>query len=391
MTTSAPPMVLLVDSNASRCEQTAFALSTRSEFQVHTANNLPDARALLRHPKLVAIACDEGGVRGEDGPALLREVRGMLNLDHVAFILMTEAGSSGARIAAWTLDADAVIGHPAHAAELQACVQACQRRRAVEATLATEFTRRGRDADQTVELLRIALEAIAPGARLRGEETLALAATLARELNVPPELIDDLRRAARLIEIGRLVVKPSNCELPSGSPTGALLVASAALIEPIPSLIGAAELINGMGANWDGSGVLTQLEHGSIPMRSRVLRAVTDYLALRHQQRDPEDNGAAACDLLALHSGTCYDPAVLSELALIVTSWYDQTHDLAIEPLHVEQLTEGRVLVNDLYTASGVKLLSAGALLTPANLRLIAERHALDPIVHAIATRRGEG
>ena len=76
---------------------------------------------------------------------------------------------------------------------------------------------------------------------------------------------------------------------------------------------------------------------------------------------------------------------------MIVTSWYDQTHDLAIEPLHVEQLTEGRVLVNDLYTASGVKLLSAGALLTPANLRLIAERHALDPIVHAIATRRGEG
>jgi hypothetical protein len=126
-------------------------------------------------------------------------------------------------------------------------------------------------------------------------------------------------------------------------------------------------------------------------MRSRVLRVVTDYLALRHQQGEPADQGSAACGELTLHSGTYYDPAVLSELALVVTGWFDQNHDQAIEPLQVEQLTEGRVLVNDLCTASGVKLLSAGALLTPANLRLIAERHALDPIVHAIATRRGEG
>lgn len=388
MSPNTPPMLLLVDGNTDRCEQTAFALSTRSEFQVHTAHTLAEARTLLRHPKLVGVVCDEGGVRGEDGPALLREVRTMLDLDHVVFILLTEPGSSGARIAAWTLDADAVVNHPAHPAELQACVLACQRRRAVEAELATEFSRRGHDADRTIELLLTALEAVAPGARRRGEETLAIAGTLARELTVPPELIDDLRRACRLHELGRLVVQPANCQTATGAPSPALLVASAALMEPIPALEGAAELVAGMGANWDGSGVLTQLEHGSIPLRSRVLRAVVDYLALRRSQGEPDDHGAAACAVMALHSGTQYDPAVLSELALVVNSGFDQIDDLAIEPLQVEQLTEGRVLVNDLCTASGVKLLSAGALLTPANLRLIAERHVLDPIVHAIATRR---
>ena len=91
---------------------------------------------------------------------------------------------------------------------------------------------------------------------------------------------------------------------------------------------------------------------------------------------------------MSLHTGTRYDPAVLAELALVVSSGYEDTESTRVEPLRVEQLTEGRMLVNDLCTASGVKLLSAGSVLTSASLRLIAERHALDPIVHAVATRR---
>ena len=389
MTRSVPAMLLLVDSNVDRCEDFAFALGTRTEFLVQTAHSLAEARRYLRHPELVAVVCDEGGERGEDGPALLRELRSMLDVDHVAFVLMTAPTSSGARIGAWTLDTDSVLNHPIHSAELQACVQACMRRRALQADLATEFKRRGHDADLTLELLQAGLDAVCPEARRRGNETVAIAERLAHELHVPPELTAELRRAALLHEIGRFVVDPDVAEVPGQGPSPALIAASAALLEPIPSLSNAAELIEGMGANWDGSAALTHMERGAIPMRSRILRSVVDYLALRRLTPDLDDQGVAACEQLTLHSGTRYDPAVLSELALVVSTGNPEGDSIRIEPLRVEQLTEGRTLVNDLCTASGVKLLSAGSVLTAASLRLIAERHALDPIVHAVATRRG--
>ena len=388
MTRATPAMILLVDGDVQRCEDMAFALGTRTEFQVQTAHNLAAARPLLRHPELVAVVCDEGGERGEDGPALLRELRSMLDVDHVAFILITAPTSSGARIGAWPLDADAIVNHPTHAAELQACLQACLRHRALQTDLATEFKRRGHDADLTLDLLLTGLDATCPEARRRGDDTLVLAVRLAHELHVPPELIDDLRRAAQLHEIGRFVVDRKVAETPGHGPSPALLAASAALLEPLPSLSHAAELIEGMGANWDGSAALTHMERGAIPMRSRILRAVVDYLALRRLHGEPNDQGVAACTQMSLHTGTRYDPAVLAELALVVSSGYEDTESTRVEPLRVEQLTEGRMLVNDLCTASGVKLLSAGSVLTSASLRLIAERHALDPIVHAVATRR---
>jgi len=320
--------------------------------------------------------------------ALLRELRGMIDVDHVAFILITSPTSSGARVGAWTLAVDAIVNHPLHVAELQACVQACQRQRALQASLSTEYKRRGRDADLTLDLLQTGLDAVCPEARARADETLLLAAQMAHALHVPQELTSELLRAAQLYEIGRFVIDAAVAETPGHGPSPALLAASAALLMPIPSLANPAELVGGMGANWDGSGPLTHLERGAIPMRSRILRVVVDYLAIRRLHPEIDDRGVAACEQLALHTGTRYDAAVLSELALVVSSEFGENDGNRVEPLRVEQLTEGRMLVNDLCTASGVKLLSAGSVLTPASLRLIAERHALDPIVHAVATRR---
>ena len=392
-------LVLLVDQNAERCEKLAFALSARCEFEVQTARDPDAARTLLGHPSLMGVVCDQG-VSDDMGLAFLQEVRGNVGTDRIAFVLLTRPESSSTRIKGWALDADAVLSYPIHASELQGCLNACLERRDLQAALAVEFTRRGEDADRTQDLLLTALESIAPGARRRGEQLATVSLRLARELHVPDELLDDLVRAARLHEIGRFVVVGGAGADIQGAAPPAVLAASAALLQPLPALEPAAELVAGMGANWDGSGPLTHLERGAIPLRSRILRVVADYHSWSarpakggHQNGRQDRAGSAvdpldAYESLGLHSGTYYDAAVLAELGLFVSTDMGHTNASSVEPLRVEQLTVGRMLVNDLCTASGVKLLSAGAVLTSASLRLIAERHALDPIVHAVATRK---
>ncbi|HEY3934491.1 MAG TPA: HD domain-containing phosphohydrolase [Gemmatimonadales bacterium] len=375
--------ILIVDDDATRLEQLAFELTARSDFRVRTASGAAKAISSLDTPGLRAIVCSEGN-QGEAAIELLREARIHRNASDVAFVLVVRPNGLGTRIDAWSWDADAVLTEPVHAAEVQACLQGLLRRRSVNALAAEEVQRVNRTIEEIQNVLLTLLNAAFPHAERRGEELAGLSLRVARELNVPSDLHDELRRAARLHEVGRLLSESgpaSRLEVISPS----VLAASAGLLSRLPALTGTAKLIGGMAANWDGSGSLVHMERGEIPLRSRILRAAGDFLGVRAIRRwSPQ----VAMESLMLHSGTHYDPAVLAELALVVSAQDPQRSVADFEPLRVEHLTEGLMLVNDLCTASGVKLLSAGAVLTSASLRLIAERHAIDPIVHAVATRR---
>ncbi|HEY4100195.1 MAG TPA: HD domain-containing phosphohydrolase [Gemmatimonadales bacterium] len=375
--------VLIVDDDAARLEQLAFELTARSDFRVRTATTAARAIESLETPGLRAVVCAEGSA-GEAAIELLREARTRRTPADVAFVLVVRPNGLGTRIDAWSWDADAVLTEPVHAAEVQACLQALLRRRSVNALAAEEFQRVNRTVDELQDVLVALLHAAYPAAERRGEELASLSLRVARGLDVPAEMLEEMRRAARLHEIGRLLSESGPASrLETVSPS--VLAASAGLLSRLPALTGTAKLIGGMAANWDGSGSLVHLERGEIPMRSRILRATGDFLWVRAIRRW---GAQVAIESLMLHSGTYYDPAVLAELALVVSQQDPHTSEPDFEPLRVEHLTEGLMLVHDLCTSSGVKLLSAGAVLTPASLRLIAERHAIDPIVHAVATRR---
>jgi len=90
----------------------------------------------------------------------------------------------------------------------------------------------------------------------------------------------------------------------------------------------------------------------------------------------------AAAATLAPHAGTLYDPAVVAEVELMLLAAEPNTRD--VRRVAVEELEPGMQLAEDLVTASGVKLLAAGGVLTSASLALITRRHQSDPIVHAV-------
>ena len=102
--------------------------------------------------------------------------------------------------------------------------------------------------------------------------------------------------------------------------------------------------------------------------------------------RRPELGLAGAIPVLRPHTGTHYDPAVLAEAESVAedNAWEEE----GVERLVLDRLEPGMLLEEDLVTASGVKLLARGGVLTSASLAAVARRHVTDPIVHALKIRR---
>jgi response regulator RpfG family c-di-GMP phosphodiesterase len=371
--------VLVIDGHTHRRDTMAFALNAHSGYRVETASDVADGWRTLDHGRITIVVCDEG-VNGADGLALLNRKRELPNEEMLAFILLSAPESHGIRSMAWEMDIDAVLTHPVDQAELAACVRACERRVADARDLQSANDHRVVLAEQLTELLVTLQDSIHPGSRARGETLGELASVVATELDVPVVMHMDMVRAARLHEVGRLTLPTE----PLGS--AQIPAASARVLGRIPFLTETAELIDGMAANWDGSGIPVGTAAGQIPLRSRILRTANDLL--RQELNVNILNTGENHQKVWSYSGTYYDPVVVSALELIVSRGPDALSGLHVEAIRVDHLTEGLMLDTDLHTASGVKLLSAGTVLTPTTLRLIRERHATDPIVHGVLTRR---
>jgi response regulator RpfG family c-di-GMP phosphodiesterase len=244
----------------------------------------------------------------------------------------------------------------------------------------------GRGIQQVVPLLVRLIDLMVPGAAERGTRAAALAAAVAERFGVPERLMPDQDLAARLHEVGRVAARESSAGREHCDDPRHYVVFSRALLAQVDALQGAAELVAAMHESWDGSGFPGHLQSGQIPLRSRILRVVVDFL------RGVEEAGEAAADEvlagLREHSGTLYDPVVLVHLGAVLDQ-ADAGNDAESRTvLPVSALRAGMVLAEDLSTDGGLKLLARDTLLTPPLLEMIQRRHQLEPIVQGAAVRR---
>ncbi len=321
-------------------------------------------------------------------PASLELAAGMRSRPEPAdpLVLLIDTGGGRLRQAPLPAGVDEVLEAPLWPAEVVARLRLAQRWREVREALSdavVELARLRRALDpsraEVVALLLRLLEARLPGAGDRGSRTAELAARVAERFGVPSDLAPDLELAARLHEVGRLTLEPATAEGERLEPWRYVLHTKAVLGE-LAGLQGAAELIGGIYENWDGSGFPAHLQQGQIPLRSRILRAVLDFLAL-------SETGSveAVLSRLGERAGTAYDPLVLVHLRAVVEGLeggFDAGRS-ALVP--IPDLREGMVLAEDLYTESGVKLLKRGTILTGAALDTIRRRHRFEPISRGAA------
>ena len=374
---------LIVTSNPARFDARWRELAIFEEFSMAVSADLADLdpNSLLEaEALLLAETPSEVNI-----PEFLKRVRSDFANSDLP-VIVAVAPTDRAASAIWAAGASSVIEEPAepHSVFVQA-------RNLVKARRARSTERRAiRDLHNSVRRLADVIldlaDAVTPGLRIRGDEVSWIAGQMAARFNVPGEFLEELVTAARLHGVGSAFLRER-----SHAPADPWRWASATAgeLRQIPALSGVAELVTLSAEHWDGSG-RAGLQRGQIPLRARIIRVSVDLVeeALAH---DPEMGSEAlrhAAHALSVHKGTRYDPAVVAELELLFAE-----QELSMDRVRwvsVEDLKPGMKLAEDLVTASGVKLLAAGGVISAGSLRTITRRHVTDPIAHAIPVETGD-
>lgn len=153
-------------------------------------------------------------------------------------------------------------------------------------------------------------------------------------------------------------------------------------LEGIDKLRDAGGIIKHMYENFDGTGVPDRLSKDNIPVLSRVLRISADY-SFYYSRLSSSDKYKAIL-LIEKKARLYYDPSLIEHLKIFIDSKKSQKWDSSKKVLGVSELKDGMTLGMDLYTSSGVKLLSKNAIITKSLLAKILRYHMADPIKGSI-------
>jgi response regulator RpfG family c-di-GMP phosphodiesterase len=346
-----------------------------------------DVAALAREICADAVICGTT-VGFKDGLEICRALRADGRSARSLVLLLTTEGDRKTKAAAIQSGVDGFLTVPIDPEDVRAALLLTQRTRALRDRLKqldARLRETGRHVDQVVTLLVSLIDAGRPGASVRGETAAHLARQVAERFGIPTPLVRELDIAARLHEIGNVVNPSATAQLdPEDAPADegpAFALASRAVVSQLDWLSGPADVIGSMCENWDGTGLPDRLCKGQIPLRSRILRVVIDYLNGLEDPSIPD----ASCVMtnLRAHTGTLYDPLVVLHLQAEVGTQTDTEpmQSGSATQVHIGDLKEGMTLAADLYTSSGVKLLASRAVLSRSTLETIKRRHQVDPIV----------
>jgi hypothetical protein len=239
--------------------------------------------------------------------------------------------------------------------------------------------------EMTGLLLKV-LEVRIPGASDRAKDAKDIAKFIAGRLDYPDEKRRMLIFAALMHEIGKIGLPDSLLGKWYNGVPDALKAAyrqyptiGSMIVSTISGYKESVEAVHHQLENEDGSGFPDELVGDEIPNSARILRAVVFQEELRMEGRTTA--GIVERIRGAMHS-------VLNERIANLVIEYLLGHSTNVDTnklrLHVDELKPGMVLAEDIYAASGVKLLPKGVQLHDKTLAVLAERNETDPIIGGV-------
>lgn len=374
------------------------SLLTNEGWEVETAPDGESGLKLARtfHPDV--ILCDLG-LPGINGFELCKRVKSDPECAFSLFVILTVHTDTALKVEGLRLGVDDYLAKPAEAPELLAKAHAMLRIKRLHDELRDDKhalqqmqQRLTESFNRLLSVLLYVLDLRVPGAAARGEQLASWAIKVAERFDVPEPLLEDLRLAALLHEIGR-VVEPSAPALnpgdtPGGFPSDwAYTVASNAILQRVERLNEAAVLVSAIYENWDGTGMPNRWRKGQIPLRSRILRVLIDFFTTLTKD-GPKPISSDPIEVLSRYRGTWYDPVVVQHLAAVIAGSSDLPVVDTRYRVTLGELESEMVLAEDLCSASGVKLLAAGSTITPQIVELLRKRNQTDPIIDTPWIRR---
>jgi response regulator RpfG family c-di-GMP phosphodiesterase len=389
---TAPLHLLVAERDGSIASDVRAVTGTDSSIRLLSAASATDAVALARQvkPELVLVG---PGIAGLNPLALCQSLHVLDELKDASLVLVVDARSPLGEVAAAQAGAEFVLSRPFDPGALRMLLKTIRQKQQIAAErqaaelVIRELHRQLGDTSRLLESLLVrVIESRRPGAVERCRRLEEMALKLAARFGVPEEHVTELARAARLAELGEVVTPVDALHGNGQESRWARGRTAALLLAELPGLHTTAELVEAVHENWDGTGHPDHRQQGQIPLRSRILRLVTDFFEELDRAGNPST--VAALARLQDHAGTSYDPMTLVHLKAILEGADDGDLRGRSVRVPVDDLRAGMTLSEDLVTDSGLKLLAGGTMLTLETLEVIRRRHALEPIVNGAAIRR---
>ncbi len=335
-----PPRVLVVDDEETIRLALARFLRTRG-YLVHTASGAAEALALLTESPYAVVLCDVR-MPGMSGVELVPLA---LELDEdVAIMMLTAVNDAPTATEALSGGAMDYLMKPIELSDLEGAMQRVllrrQRamdRRQMERHIRAEVASRTLELEQekaalralTVNIVETLINAQeAKDVYLRGhsQRVADLGAAVAEEMGLPPALVEDIRLAGRLHDVGKIGVreevlnKPGKLNPDEYEHVKDHVRVGVEILAPLRHIIGAGlQYVQDHHEHWDGHGYPRGLAGEAISLGGRILGACDAFDALTSLRpyREPL-TPQATLDFLESEQRHLVDPAVLAALRAVV-------------------------------------------------------------------------
>ena len=216
-----------------------------------------------------------------------------------------------------------------------------------------------------------------------------VAAGIAKAMDLPPKQCDLIQIAAMLHDIGKIGIPDALLGTPEDFLNDQELtefmrhsIRGQAAIDAIEELRPAGVLIRHHHEFYDGSGYPDHLAGAAIPSGSRIL-AVADFIDSQIQKQQGDNPIGKVLELVEQKMGSRLDPELLPHIEKPVRACYEKmfaASGLKEERVSLQSLREGMILNDDLYSGTGLLLLSKGTCLTFRSIEHIMRNHEIDPL-----------
>ncbi|MBI5326523.1 MAG: hypothetical protein HZB41_14825, partial [Ignavibacteriae bacterium] len=146
----------------------------------------------------------------------------------------------------------------------------------------------------------------------------------------------------------------------------------------------AAKILYHLHENFDGTGIPEHIKSWQIPVASRIIRVALDYEELRTFRKIPAQT---IIEKMHTESKRLYDHRVVILMEQFIASRGGMEGGIKERAIMLNELQEGMNLTRDVYTNSGIKIVSTGAVLNASLIDKIVAHNSSDPILGLLFVR----
>lgn len=209
--------------------------------------------------------------------------------------------------------------------------------------------------------------------------------------DIEEDEIDDIETAALLSYTGKIFLPDTMLKtsvLVDGVPANNLMYQVPVFAHEILStariLKQAAKILYHIHENFDGTGIPEHIKSWQIPIASRIIRVALDYEELRTFRKIPAQT---IIEKLHTESKRLYDHRVVILMEQYIASRGGLDGNIKERAIMLNELQDGMNLTRDVYTNSGIKIVSSGAVLNASLIDKIVAHNSSDPILGLIFVR----